>query len=150
MQLPPGHRCQGGEGPSAALAHPDARKPHSHQPNRKQDKNITLMSKSPSAGSTFLMRFPTPAGKQSAGRGVCKAAAAGGSRSVQLWGCVYAAATARHEAEEPPAPSPDAAPSCIVYVFSCIFKARLISLFICCPVTVQLLLGRSGEPTETG
>lgn len=51
------------------------------------DKNIPWMSKSPSAGSTFLTRLPTPAGKQPAARGVCKAAVAGGSCPVQLWGC---------------------------------------------------------------
>ena len=62
-------------------------KPLSHQPSRKHDKNITLVSKSPSAGSASLMRFPTPAGKQPAGQGVCKAAAAGGSRPARLWGC---------------------------------------------------------------
>lgn len=50
--------------------------------------------------------------------------------------------------KSPPAPSPDAALSHIVYAFGCIFKAQLISLLICCTVTLQLLLGRSGEPTE--
>lgn len=61
---------------------------------------------------------------------------------------LYAATTARREAEEPPAPSPDAPLSHVVYVFSRSFKTRLISLLIYCPVTVQLLLARSGEPIE--
>lgn len=137
------------ESSSAAQAHPDARELCSHQPYRKHGKNITLMRKSPSAGSTFLMRFPTPGGKQPAGafaRLLWQAAPSlCSSRDV-----LYAAATARREAEEPPALSPDAAPSHIAYVFSCVFKAHPISPLMRCLVTAQFLLGRSGEPAEAG
>lgn len=88
LQLLLSHCCHRGDIPSTAQAHSDGHEPCSHQPNRKHDTNITLMSKSPSAGSTFLMRFQLQLGNSRlAGQGVCKALVAGSSCTVQLWGC---------------------------------------------------------------
>lgn len=66
LQLPPRHCSQRGGGlslpkhvlilTSCAFVNPMGK-----------DKNIPRMTKSPSAGSTFLMRLPTPARKQPAG-----------------------------------------------------------------------------------
>lgn len=111
-------------------------------------KNIPQMSKSPSAGNIFLTRLPTPAGKQPAGWGVCKAAVAGGSCPVQLWGCALHCSHCKTWSRGPSAPSADTVPSCILYAFSCILKAGLICLLMHCPAAVQVLLGRFEKPTE--
>lgn len=118
-----------------------------YQPNGKWQK-IPWMSKSPSAGSTFLKRLPTPAGKQPTGWGVCKATVAGGSCPVQLWGCPLQCSHCKMWSRRPSAPSAETVPSCILYALNCILKAGSDLSVMHCRAAVQVLLGRCEKPTE--
>lgn len=122
MQLPPRHCPQKGEGPSLPK-HVLILTSCAFINSTENDKNMPWMNKRPSAGSTFLKRLPTPTGKQPAAPSVCKAAVAGGSCPVQLWGCALQCSHCKMWSRRHSAPSADTVPSCILYAFSCILKA---------------------------